>query len=165
MPGHSTTCSRPLRSRALTQKEGHFHPRGVGPAGQGQRQLAEGVRLFYLRQGGRDKVALTDPTPDYWLDYKDEVLTLNFMLPFKTPVKAKELKIEIYDPTIFVDFAFDKQDPAGLVGAPKCKLDVQLPREMTFAEGKKLSEIPADEKNPTMAWGAQFANKILVSCP
>jgi hypothetical protein len=42
---------------------------------------------------------------------------------------------------------------------------VVQPREMTFAEGKKLSEIPADQKNTTMAWGAQFANKILVHCP
>ena len=34
---------------------------------------------------------------------------------------------------------------------------------MTFAEGKALSEIPADQPNTTMAWGAQFANKILVT--
>jgi hypothetical protein len=40
-----------------------------------------------------------------------------------------------------------------------------LPREMTFAEGKALSNIPADQQNTTMAWGAQFANKILVHCP
>jgi ABC-type uncharacterized transport system substrate-binding protein len=111
------------------------------------------------------KVLLTDPQPGYWLDYKDSVLTLNFTLPFKTPVKAKELKIEIYDPSIFVDFAFDKKSPVQLVGAPQCKLDVQLPREMTFAEGKKLSEIPADQPNTAMAWGAQFASKILVHCP
>ena len=39
------------------------------------------------------------------------------------------------------------------------------PREMTFAEGKALSQIPADQKNTTMAWGAQFASKILVHCP
>ena len=84
---------------------------------------------------------------------------------FKTPVKAKELKIEIYDPSIFVDFAFAKDKPAQLAGAPKCKLDVVLPREMTFAEGKALSQIPADQKNTTMAWGAQFASKILVHCP
>ena len=111
------------------------------------------------------KAELTDPTSDYWLDYADQVLTLNFTLPFKAPVKAKELKIEIYDPTIFVDFSFAKEKPVQLVGAPKCKLDVVPPREMTFAEGKKLSEVPADEKNTTMAWGAQFANKILVHCP
>lgn len=111
------------------------------------------------------KADLTDPTSEYWLDYTDQVLTLNFTLPFKTPVKAKELKIEIYDPTIFVDFSFAKDDPVRFVGAPQCKGEVVLPREMTFAEGKKLSEIPADQKNTTMAWGAQFANKILVHCP
>ncbi|MGB9393261.1 MAG: DUF1007 family protein [Pseudolabrys sp.] len=108
---------------------------------------------------------LAEPAPDFWLDYADEVLTLNFTLPFKTPLKPKELKVEIYDPTIFVDFSFAKDKPAQLVGAPKCKLDVVLPREMTFAEGKKLSEIPADQPNTTMAWGAQFASKLLVHCP
>ena len=126
--------------------------------------LKEYDYFTYATADGK-KVALTDPSPEYWLDYNDSVLTLNFTLPLKTPVKAKELRIEIYDPTIFVDFAFDKAAPVQLVGAPACKLDVQLPREMTFAEGKKLSEIPADQPNTTMAWGAQFANKILVHCP
>jgi ABC-type uncharacterized transport system substrate-binding protein len=110
------------------------------------------------------KVPMADPLPDYWLDYKDQVLTLNFTVPFKTPVKAKELNIDIYDQTIFVDFSFDKKAPVHLVGAPAgCKLDVALPREMTFAEGKKLAEIPADQPNTFMT-GAQFANKILVHC-
>jgi ABC-type uncharacterized transport system substrate-binding protein len=126
--------------------------------------LKEYDYFTYATADGK-KAELTDPMPDYWLDYADEVLTLNFTLPFKAPVKAKELKVEIYDPTIFVDFSFAKEKPAQLVGAPKCKLDVELPREMTFAEGKKLSEIPADQKNTTMAWGAQFANKLLVHCP
>ena len=111
------------------------------------------------------KTPLTDPQPDYWLDYNDSVLTLHFTLPLKTPVKAKELKVEIYDPSIFVDFSFAKQAPVRLVGAPQCKLDLQLPREMTFAEGKALSQIPADQTNTAMAWGANFANKILVKCP
>ncbi|MBI2714839.1 MAG: DUF1007 family protein [Rhizobiales bacterium] len=126
--------------------------------------LKEYDYFTYATADGK-KAPLTDPQPDYWLDYNDSVLTLNFTLPFKTPVKAKELKIDIYDPTIFVDFSFDKKTPVQIVGAPQCKLDVQLPREMTFAEGKKLSEIPADQPNTTMAWGAQFANKILVKCP
>jgi ABC-type uncharacterized transport system substrate-binding protein len=126
--------------------------------------LKEFDYFTYATADGK-KVALTDPTSDYWLDYADSILTLHFKLPFKTPVKAKELKIEIYDPTIFVDFSFAKDKPAQLVGAPKCKLDVALPREMTFAEGKALSQIPADQMNTTMAWGAQFANKLLVHCP
>jgi ABC-type uncharacterized transport system substrate-binding protein len=112
------------------------------------------------------KVPLTDPAPGYWLDYKDQILTLHFTLPLKTPVKAKDLTIDIYDPTIFVDFSFAKKTPVHVVGFPSgCKLDVMLPREMTFAEGKALSNIPADQPNSAMAWGAQFANKIVVHCP
>jgi ABC-type uncharacterized transport system substrate-binding protein len=80
-------------------------------------------------------------------------------------VKAKVLKVEVYDPTIFVDFEWAKDKPVQLVGASRCKLDVALPREMTFAEGNALSAIPADQTNTTMAWGAMFANKILVHCP
>ncbi len=110
------------------------------------------------------KVPMAEPLPDYWLDYKDQVLTLNFTVPLKTPVKAKELSIDIYDPTIFVDFEFAKDKPAHLVNPPPgCKLAVSLPREMTFAEGKKLAEIPADQPNTFMT-GDQFANKILVNC-
>jgi ABC-type uncharacterized transport system substrate-binding protein len=112
------------------------------------------------------KARMTDPLPDYHLTFENQVLTLHFTIPFEKPVKAKELKIDIYDPTIFVDFEFPKKDPVQLMGAPAgCKLDTVLPREMTYAEGKALSNIPADQPNVSMAWGAQFANKILVHCP
>ncbi len=126
--------------------------------------LKEYDYFTYATADGK-KVALSEPAPDYWLDYNDSVLTLNFVLPLKTPLKAKEFKLEVYDPTIFVDFAWAKDNPVKLVGAPQCKGDVVKPREMTFAEGKALSQIPADQPNTTMAWGAQFANKILVHCP
>src|SRR3974390_458289 len=112
------------------------------------------------------KVPLGEPLPDYWLDYADSILTLNFTLPFKTPVKARSLNIDIYDPTIFIDFEFAKEKPVTWEKPPPgCKLQIALPREMTYAEGKALSEIPDDQPNLTMQWGAQFANKILVNCP
>jgi ABC-type uncharacterized transport system substrate-binding protein len=120
---------------------------------------------FTFAKADGQKIDLGDPLPDYWLDYKDAVLTLNFTLPLKTPVKAKSLVVDIYDPTIFIDFAFAKDDPVKWENPPKgCKLQIELPREMTYAEGKALSEIPADQPNLTMAWGEKFANKILVSC-
>jgi len=127
--------------------------------------LKEYDYFTYVTADGQ-KAALTDPSPDYWLDYTNQVLTLHFTLPFKTPVKSKLVKIEVYDPTIFVDFEWAKDKPVRVTNFPHgCKLDVVLPREMTYAEGKALSEIPADQQNTTMAWGAQFANKILVNCP
>ncbi|HZT26401.1 MAG TPA: DUF1007 family protein [Pseudolabrys sp.] len=127
--------------------------------------LKEYDYFTYVTADGK-KALLDDPAPGYWLDYQKQVLTLHFLLPFKKPLKAKTLEIDVYDPTIFVDFEWNKADPARVVNFPAgCKLDVVVPREMTYAEGKALSEIPADQPNTTMLWGAQFANKILVHCP
>ena len=127
--------------------------------------LKEYDYFTYVTADGK-KVKLKDPAPGYYLDWKDAVLTLHFTLPVEQPIKAQELRVDVYDPSIFVDFAFAKKDPAKLVGAPAhCKTDVVLPREMTFAEGKALSMIPADQPNVSMAIGSEFANKILVHCP
>jgi len=157
----STFATQGLESK----EKGKFTREELAPLAKVNVESLKEYDYFTYATADGKKAELTDPAPDYWLDYKDQVLTLNFLLPFKAPVKAKELKIEIYDPSVFVDFAFAKDKPVQLAGAPKCKLDVMLPREMTFAEGKALSQIPADQKNTTMTWGAQFASKILVHCP
>jgi len=157
----STFATQGLESK----EKGKFTREELSPLAKVNVESLKEFDYFTFATADGKKAELTDPAPDYWLDYKDQVLTLNFLLPFKKPVKAKELKVEIYDPSIFVDFAFAKDKPVQLVGAPKCKLDVMLPREMTFAEGKALSQIPADQKNTTMAWGSQFASKIMVHCP
>lgn len=157
----STFATQGLESK----EKGKFTREELAPLAKVNVESLKEYDYFTYATADGKKAELTDPASDYWLDYKDQVLTLNFLLPFKAPVKAKELKIEIYDPSVFVDFAFAKDKPVQLAGAPKCKLDVMLPREMTFAEGKALSQIPADQKNTTMAWGAQFASKILVHCP
>lgn len=157
----STFATQGLESK----EKGKFTREELAPLAKVNVESLKEYDYFTYATADGKKAELTDPASDYWLDYKDQVLTLNFLLPFKAPVKAKELKIEIYDPSVFVDFAFAKDKPVQLAGAPKCKLDVVLPREMTFAEGKALSQIPADQKNTTMAWGAQFASKILVHCP
>jgi ABC-type uncharacterized transport system substrate-binding protein len=153
-------------TQGLESKEkGKFTREELAPLAKVNVESLKEYDYFTYATADGVKTPLSEPAPDYWLDYNDSVLTLNFTMPFKTPVKAKELKVEVYDPSIFVDFAWAKDKPVQLVGAPACKADVVMPREMTFAEGKALSAIPADEQNTTMAWGAQFANKILVHCP
>lgn len=159
----STFATQGLESK----EKGKFTREELAPLAKVNVESLKEYDYFTYATADGVKVPMTDPLPDYWLDYKDQVLTLNFTLPLKTPVKSKLFKVDVYDPTIFVDFSFDKKSSAvQLVGAPSgCKLDVALPREMTFAEGKALSQIPADQTNTTMAFGAQFANKILVNCP
>ncbi len=102
---------------------------------------------------------------DYWLDYKDAALTLHFTLPLKAPASAKEMKIEIYDPSIFVDFEFAKDKPVSLSGAPQCNLTYDLPHQPTPAEQARLGQLDAVPLDPSSTYGEIFANKILVTCP
>jgi ABC-type uncharacterized transport system substrate-binding protein len=102
---------------------------------------------------------------NYWLDFKDGVLTLNFTLPFKTPARAKNLDIEVYDPTYFVEFSLAEKDPVALQGAPaRCRVAVVRPQG-AGTQGRPLSESFFNSLGRSSSWGAQFANKISVNCP
>jgi ABC-type uncharacterized transport system substrate-binding protein len=149
-----------------SKEKGKFTRAELAPMAKVNVESLKEYKYFtYVTADGK-KAPLSDPLPDYWLDYKNAVLILNFTLPFKHPVKAKLLKIEIYDPTIFVDFEFAKQTPVNLVGAPAaCKLDVVLPHDITAAQSQKLGEAFFNSLSSSQNWGAQFANKILVNCP
>ena len=101
---------------------------------------------------------------DYYLEYRNAALTLHFMLPLKTPVKPKELALEVFDPSFFIDFQFGKDNPIKLVGAPAtCQMKFQRPNDGA-AGAQKLGEnnfMGGDNSN----YGAMFANKITVECP
>jgi len=128
--------------------------------------LKEYDYFTYAKTNGK-KTPFVDPV-DYHLDYdsKETLLTLHFLLPLKTPVKAQTLDLEVYDPTYFVDFALAKTDPVMLAGAPAaCKLTLGKPQEMSRDLARRLLEIPADQQIPADSYGAQFANKIAVRCP
>ena len=66
----------------------------------------------------------------------------------------------------FVDFEFAKEAPVKLVGAPSaCKLDVVLPKPITYAQTQKLGEQFFAALTAAQNWGEQYSNKILVNCP
>jgi ABC-type uncharacterized transport system substrate-binding protein len=128
--------------------------------------LKEYAYFTYAKVNGkRQKDAFLPPT-DYFLDYdpKATVLTLHFTLPFKTPVKAKAIEIEIYDPEFFIDFGFGAKDPVRLVGAPAdCALSVNKPQDDYFPNELRLDKnFATSEANIGM--GANFANRISVAC-
>ena len=116
----------------------------------------------FAKVDGQKQPFLT-PT-DYFLEYRDPALVLHFTLPFKTPVKAKQLVVEIFDPSYFVDFALQKQDPVRLLGAPaSCTAAIQRPSDGT-AGAQKLGEANFLNGNNSN-YGAMFANRITVDCP
>lgn len=129
--------------------------------------LKEYAYFTYARvDGKRYKDPFAEPI-DYYLDYdpKETVLTLHFTLPFKTPVKTKQLQIEVYDPEFFIDFGFAKKDAVRLVGAPaQCTAAVAKPSDANFPASMRLDQaFQTSEANIGM--GADFANKIAVTCP
>jgi ABC-type uncharacterized transport system substrate-binding protein len=129
--------------------------------------LKEYAYFTYAKINGRpQKDAFGAPT-NYWLDYdpKATVLTLHFTLPFKRPVKAKRLTVEIYDPEFFIDFGFADTDPVRLVDAPpQCRFTDEKPTDGFFSSTLKFDKsFMTSEANVGM--GMNFANRITVTCP
>jgi ABC-type uncharacterized transport system substrate-binding protein len=146
--------------------KGEFTREELAPLAHTNIQSLKEYKYFTFAIADGKKVPFGDPPPGYWLDYKNSILVLNFTLPFKHPVKAKYLKIEIYDPTIFVDFEFAKKSPVELLGAPKgCLLNLVLPHDITYAQSQSLGEAFFNSLTTAQNWGERFANKILVNCP
>ena len=125
--------------------------------------LKDSDYFTFAKMGGKD-MEFADPA-DYWLDYKDEMLTLNFTLPFKTPQQTKNLSVEVYDPSYFVDFGFDEKDAIKLVGAPaQCKATIQKPKQGGLGVGQQyMSDAEAMAMMDNL--GQNFASKIAVTCP
>jgi ABC-type uncharacterized transport system substrate-binding protein len=126
--------------------------------------LKEYGYFTYARANGR-KLKFLDAA-DYWLEYNNAALTLHFTLPLTAPAVAKAMQVEIYDPTIFVDFEFAKDTPVLLSGAPpQCLMSVDPPHQPTPAEQLRLSQLDSDPLDASSTYGETFANKILVKCP
>lgn len=84
-------------------------------------------RYFTFVHSSSKRILLQKPT-NYWLDYNDGLLTLNFTLPLKTPVSAQTLSLEFYDPVGFIDFTLSERNAIKLFGAPaSCKLNIRKP--------------------------------------
>jgi ABC-type uncharacterized transport system substrate-binding protein len=150
------------------KKPGQFTREDLAPLAKENINSLKDFGYFTVAKANGKKVELKEPT-DYYLDYnaKDTVLTLHFTVPFKTPVKTKELNLEIYDPEYFVDFSFkDVKEPVTLAGAPSaCKLTIAKPQEAAVPPGQQLGEAFFNQLSASDNWGAQFANKISVKCP
>ncbi len=112
-------------------------------------------------------VEFAAPT-DYSLDESnDKLVTLHFTLPLKEPASAaKAFTLQVYDPTYFVSFDFDKNDPVTLQGAPAgCSANVVKPRQLDSGDNQKLSEAFFSNMSPGMDFGIKLASRVLVACP
>ena len=147
-----------------SKKKGVFTREELAPLAEVNVTSLKEFDFFTFAKADGKKAAFTDPV-DYYLEYKDSVLTLNFTLPLKAPVKPKRLQRDIYEPTYFVDFSFVEKDPVALKGAPAaCQLAISGPGQAT-AQSRQVDEAFFNSLSASSNYGLQYANKIAVTCP
>jgi ABC-type uncharacterized transport system substrate-binding protein len=149
------------------KKKGEFTTEELKPLAQVNVESLKEYDFFTYAKANGKKVTFVDPV-DYSLEFnsKDTVLTLHFLLPLKTPVKASALDLEVFDPSYFVDFALAEKDAVSLEKAPNgCQFNVGKPQEMTKEMADRLAAIPPGGQIPDNSYGAAFSNKISVKCP
>jgi ABC-type uncharacterized transport system substrate-binding protein len=143
--------------------KGTYSREELAPLAQTNVESLKEFRFFTFAKADGKKENFLEPV-DYFLEFKDSALTLHFTLPVKTPFKAKQLVLEVFDHEFFIDFKYADQDPVKLVGAPAdCKMQFQRPNDGT-ASAQKLGEqnfLSGGGSN----FGMMFANKITVECP
>ena len=146
-----------------TKTKGVYSREELAPLAQTNVESLKEFGFFTFAKADGRKEKFLEPV-DYFLEYKDSLLTLHFTLPVKTPFKAKQLALEVFDRAFFIDFKYADKDPIKLVGAPAdCKMQFQRPNDGT-AGAQKLGEqnfMSGGNAN----YGAMFANKIMVDCP
>jgi ABC-type uncharacterized transport system substrate-binding protein len=135
----------------------------LAPLAQTNVESLKEFAYFTFAKADGKKQKFLEPV-DYYLDYDNTALTLHFTLPLAAPVKPKQLVLEVYDPSFFIDFSLADKNPVKLVGAPAaCQLKFERPSDGA-AGAQKIGEqnfLSGDNSN----YGAMFANKITVDCP
>src|SRR5262249_19078277 len=95
------------------KKKGEFTREELAPLAEVNVTSLKEYDFFTQAKANGKAVEFVEPPAGYYLEFdpKETVLTLHFTLPLKTPVKAKDLSVEIYDREFFVDFSFAEKDP------------------------------------------------------
>lgn len=122
---------------------------------------------FTFAKDGHGQVEFAKPT-DYSMTESDKMLaTLHFTLPLAVPASAgRAFSFQVYDPSFFVDFEFDKTGPVTLVDAPKgCSVNDFKPPPLTTADSQKLSLAAAEDFSPDEAFVIRLSDRAVIACP
>jgi ABC-type uncharacterized transport system substrate-binding protein len=164
---HAWTFDDMFSSYALqgieAKTKGAYTRQELAPLAQTNVESLKEYAYFTFAKADGKKQRFAEPV-DYFLEYKDAALTLHFTLPVKTPFKAKQLSLEVFDPTYFIDFQYAEKDPIKLIGAsPDCKMQFDRPNDGSAAAQKLGEQNFLDGSAGNFAM--MFANKIVVECP
>jgi ABC-type uncharacterized transport system substrate-binding protein len=146
-----------------TSTKGVYTRDELAPLAQTNVESLKEFGFFSFAKADGKKQKFNEPT-DYYLEYRDAALVLHFVLPFKTPFKARQMQLEVFDPSYFVDFQLQEKNPIKLVNAPAgCTIAIERPSDGSAAAKKVGEDNFLDGSNAN--FGAMFANKVTVNCP
>src|SRR5260370_3434406 len=100
-----------------TKTKGVYSREELAPLAQTNVESLKEFAFFTFAKADGKKEKFQEPV-DYFLEYKDAALTMHVNFQLSTPVNAKELALEVFDPSYFIDFQLDDKNPIKLVGAP-----------------------------------------------
>ena len=129
-------------------------------------QLEEASFFTFARAGGR-RIEFA-PAVDYSISLDSKKLvTLHFTAPLKEPASAgKAFAVQVYDPTYFVAFDFEKQAPVYMRGAPAgCSISVSEPPPLLPEDKGKLNDSAGTNISPGADFGLKLASRVIVACP
>jgi len=162
---HAWTFDNAFSSAALegleTATKGVYSREQLAPLARTNAESLKEFGFFTFAQADGRNARFPEPV-DYFMEYRDGLLTLHFTLPLKTPVKARELALQVFDPSFFIDFRFAEKDPVRLSGAPAaCRM-----RFERAADGATEAEEPDEQTamNSEYSDHAAPANRISVDC-
>ena len=119
-----------------------------------------------------DEAIFSEPV-DYWLTLDKGLLTLHFTLPVIEAAKAKvdarkEVVLDVYDPSFFVDFSFASDKPISLTNAGAgCSFAVKQAEALDDDTMGLLAQIPADQRelpDDLMRMTVTMANQVFLTC-
>ncbi len=147
-----------------SKKKGEYTREELSSLAQTNVESLKEYAYFTFARADGHKERFLEPV-DYFLDYSNGQLTLHFTLPVKTPFKAKQLVLEVFDRSYFIDFQMAEKNPVKLTGAPAgCQMQLQRPNDGSTV-AQKLNEQTFTDGGANANYGAMFANKITVDCP
>jgi len=128
--------------------------------------LAEFEYFTFAKQNGA-KLEF-EPPQNVTLEANEKnIVTLRFFMPLKQPVGAtKPFSFQVYDPTYYVSFGFEKETPVTLAAPPPgCSFSLVEPKPLVATESKRLSEAFFQNFSPGSDFGIKLATRAVVACP
>jgi ABC-type uncharacterized transport system substrate-binding protein len=146
--------------------DGKFSREELQPLADVNVQSLSEFGYFTFPKLAGQKLDIQEPR-DYWNAVNaDGTVTLHFTSLLAKPVSAADMKafsFSIYDPTVYVSFAFADKQPVTLTGArPSCTPKVNAPK--AAGPSVTLGEAYFSSLDANSEYGAQFAQTVVIEC-